>query len=331
MKKEGTINRAESRKTQDRLQKPQKKMRRAVIFASFVIFLSVLLSSVPPAAFLRGEIFPQRAEGELRLHFVDVGQGDCSIVEFPEGDALVIDAGDGSFENNLHLARYLKGLRPKSVSMFLTHADADHYGGFEFLLQSFGIETFYLPVLSSNAKAYRSLERRVARTGCRIEQMTRYDTIESPSGAYLVCLSPYSQGEEDENDSSAVLYLSYGGVRALFCADISAARENLLCDEYALDETLFDSGACSVRLADVEILKTAHHGSGNATCERFVSLLRPQIAVVSCGKGNAYSHPAQECIARLSEENAKIYRTDERGDIIISLNKGNYSVATERR
>lgn len=313
----------------------RKKRGRIVLFsvlAAVLLSVSLLAYFVPPALLLPALSFPPKGETELRLHFVDVGQGDCAIVEFPEGDVLVIDAGDGSFSCNNHLARYLKGLKPKTLSMLLTHPDEDHYGGFLSLLKLYDPAAFYLPVLSSDADLYQTFSERLEKEDCIVQTMTRGDTVKSPSGAYLVCLSPGAgDGEEDENDASAVLYLSYGGVSAVFCGDISSKRERKLCEEYALDETLFDSGDCKVRLAGVDVLKTAHHGSADASSASFLSLLRPGIAVISCGRGNSYSHPAGECVERLLSFGAQIYRTDERGDIIISIDSGNISVTADGR
>lgn len=325
---------AEDKITQHRVAKDRKKTIKiiaAAVFAALLLCVSLVAYFVPPLKFLSGYRFPHAEEGALRLHFVDVGQGDCTIVEFPEGNVLIIDAGGGSFSQNNRLARYLKGLNPKSVSMLLTHSDLDHYGGFLSLLKLYDPETFYLPFFSSDAQQYQTLQEKLSQKDCTVKTIKRYDTIESSSGAYLVCLSPYSQGEEDQNDASAVLFLKYGGVKAVFASDISSAREERLCAEYELDETLFDNGDCTVRLSDVDILKAAHHGSASASCERWLSLLRPKTAVISCGRGNSYSHPAQSCITRLTEAGAQIYRTDECGDIMITINQENYSVMTDWR
>lgn len=305
------------------------KITAAAVLCALFALLSTLAFFLPPARLLKAVSFPQKEEGEVRLHFVDVGQGDCSIVEF-EDRALVIDAGDGSFDASNRLLRYLKGLNPKSVSMILTHPDADHYGGFIGLLDIYRPDVFYLPVLSSDAEQYRVLKTKIASSGCAVETMTRYRTVEDPSGAYLVCLSPYSAGEENDNDSSAVLYFSYEGVRALFLSDISSAREGRLLNDYALDESIFDSGNCTVRLEGIDILKAAHHGSATATGNRFVSLVQPKSAVISCGRGNRYSHPAGESIARLKSVGAEIYRTDELSSIFFRITKAGYTVSYEK-
>lgn len=281
---------------------------------------------VPFRSLLSAYSFPERAEGELRIHFLDVGEGDCEIIEYPNGNLLVIDAGDGSWEHTNKLIRTIKGIAPSGISMLASHADSDHIGGFSVLLDIFGAETFYLPAVGSDSAEYTNLIAAIERAGCETRVLTRYQTIADGSGAYAVCLSPYSQGETDENNSSAVLYFSYEGVNAVFCGDISSTREKKLAQEYALDETLFDSGAYTVRLPETDILKVAHHGSAYSSCEEWISLLQPAVSVISCGQGNSYSHPTSEAAARLAQ--SEIYRTDELGDIVICISQGEYRVYT---
>ena len=164
-----------------------------------------------------------REEGELRVHFLDVGQGDCTIIEFPSGDVVVIDAGDGSFTNRNHTVRYLKALAPNKLTMILTHADADHYGGFEALVTSFGADTFYLPAYGEETPEYAALLKAARKSGAKTDMMTRYDVIEDSSGAYLACVSPRSTDEEEGNEASSVLYLRYEGEGVMLPGDISAA------------------------------------------------------------------------------------------------------------
>ncbi|MDE6677094.1 MAG: hypothetical protein K2K12_05230, partial [Clostridia bacterium] len=112
----------------------------------------------------------------------------------------------------------------------------------------------------------------------------------------------------------------------LLGADISGSREQRLLDEYALMEGIFDSGQFRVRLEDTDILKVSHHGSAYSSSEEWLSLLSPEVAVVTCGRGNRYSHPAAESVARLTDIGADIYRTDELGNIVISIKNGNFFI-----
>lgn len=305
----------------------KRKLFLFLFVAALLAALSITAYFIPFRKFLPALSLPPKEDGALRLHFLSIGQGDATIIEFSDESILIVDAGDGSFSQDNRLTRYIKGLRPKSISMLLSHCDRDHYGGFNALLNVFPCEVFYLPALPSDAEAYRSLLQTLEMRHVETRSFTRYSSIISGE-ADLVCISPYSQGESDENDSSIVLYLDYGGVRTLLCGDISEKREKKLLEEYYLDPSLFNSGACSVQLDDIQILKLAHHGSASASSQDWLSLLNPKTAIISCGRGNPYAHPAGETLARIRKvcPQTEILRCDELGDIVIAINHGNYSV-----
>lgn len=299
------------------------------VSAVCVLLVAVVAYFVPFRTLLPAYQIPPRGEGELRLHFLSVGQGDCTVVEFPRGDCLVVDGGDGSYEHNNKLCRYLKGLAPARISLLATHADIDHCGGFPALLRTFAVETLYLPA-EDGGTPYASMCKAAEERGVGTQKLTRYAVVSDGSEAYAVCISPRSieEAEIEENDASVVLYLRYGETSALLSADISKTREDLLLREYALDDTIFDAGEYAVRLEEVDVLKVAHHGSSGSSSEAWLSLLSPELAVVSCGRDNPYGHPASETIGRLSQY-AEIYRTDERGDILITSDGTGYTVLTD--
>lgn len=299
---------------------------KAALAVLIVAALAVGAALVPYRLLLPAVPVPARAEGELRIHFLSVGQGDCTLVEFPSGAVVVVDAGDGSFANDGYVIRYLKGLAPRSVTLAATHADADHFGGFAEILRVFDVEKIILPAVGAGTEAYRRLLAAVEREGCATETAVRYMSVLDGSGAYMVCLSPHFAGETDENESAAVFYLEYEGVRVVFSSDISAAREEALLAEYALCGNIFDNGMLRVDLSGVDILKTGHHGSAGATSAPWLGLLQPSAAVISCGAGNPYGHPAAETLARLSDAGAEIYRTDELGTIVAVISDGTYTI-----
>lgn len=291
-----------------------------------VLILALVNFLVPFKTLLPHTKFPVREEGEMRVHFLSVGQGDCTVIEFPDGDVMLVDSGDGAFDTENKLIRYIKGLKPAAVTLVATHADIDHYGGFAEIFECFSVQTVYLPVIDSGAVAYQRFSAAVKKSGADVKTLSRYSVISRPSGAYAVCISPYSKNETDENESSAVLFIGYGGVNILLGGDIGAEREDKLWNEYALMEGIFDSAGYSVRLEDTDILKVSHHGSAGSSSEKWLSLLSPSTAILSCGRGNIYSHPAAEAISRLTGCGAEIYRTDELGDIVISIKDGNYTI-----
>ncbi|MBR7186850.1 MAG: MBL fold metallo-hydrolase [Clostridia bacterium] len=292
-----------------------------VAFALFNYFL-------PFETLLPAYQFPTRSKGELRVHFLSVGQGDATIVEFPEGDLLIVDAGDGSFENGNKIYRYVKGLGAQGITLVATHADLDHCGGMKSLMDAFGAEKLYLPAIPSENKFYSEMIEAAKRVGCETETLTRYGVIARPSGAYLVCLSPYSQGEADKNAASTLLYLHYADTNILLGADIDAARERRLVREYELLSTVFDSGEYAVRLDETDILRVSHHGSATSSSEEWLRLLGAEVGIISCGADNYYKHPAAEAVARISREVDTVYRIDELGDIVVSVTQEGYKVFT---
>lgn len=294
---------------------------------SAILFTFALLATfLPVSRLLPAENVAPRAEGELRVHFLSVGQGDCALVEFPEGDGLLIDGGNGSFENNRRVTALLEALQLRSLSLVATHADLDHYGGLAYVIKHFPVQTLYLPILGSEQKAYLSLTETATAHGVNQKTLTRYGGFERESGVFLTCLSPYSIEETDENDASCVLYLSYAGVRVLFGADISAAREERLLREYRTDPMIFSPEGHNVCLENITLIKASHHGSDGSSSQAWLNLLSPEFAVISSGRGNSYSHPTAGALTRLADAGAQIYRTDELGRITFSVSEAGYHI-----
>ncbi len=307
----------------------KRKRKRLLIRAAAVLFAVCVIAAIgvwnfftPFRTLLPAYSLETREEGEVRIHFLDVGQGDCAVIELPGGTALMIDAGDGSWENNNHILRYLKGLGSPALTLVATHADADHCGGFPAIFEAFTVEKVFLPAVPQESSVYHAFSEAAEEYPC--ETLTRY-TLAAEGEAYAVCVSPYSQGETAENDSSAVLYFSYAGVNVLFGADISATREAQLLEEQKLSEeigeSLFDSGKYAVHLDETDILKVSHHGSASSSSAEWLGMLSPATAVVSCGAGNLYGHPSGDALSRLAAVGATVYRTDELGDIMITISK----------
>lgn len=293
-----------------------------VAVAVFVIVLIAVVQYIYPFRnFLPAYALPERGEGEMRFHFLDVGQGDCTIVEFSDGTVVVVDSGVSAWATENRLTRYLKALKPCALSLVVTHADSDHYGNMAALLESFTVDTLYLPTHAANTKEYAHLLSLAAKKGVPMSVLTRRMTLISSSDAYGVCLSPVGAEGEKDNEASAVIYFEYAGVGAVLSGDIGVMREEEIEKEYVFSEEFFDSGSYSVRLERTQIFKMAHHGAGDSSSQRWVSMLSPSVSVVSCGKGNDYGHPDSEALSRLKAVGSEIYRTDELGDVMVTVSK----------
>ncbi len=290
-------------------------LRAVCIFVAvlFVVIVAVVNETVSLRSLLPAYALPVREEKELRVHFLSVGQADLSVVEFPSGELVLIDTGAGSWKENGELLRYYKGLGKPPCTVVLTHDANDHTGGADFVLKYFDVKTLYLPFFET-FEGKNELEKR----GIEVKDISRY-TVIGDETAYLLCLSPRSGDSGDENDCSAVLSLSYAGVQVLFAADIPASREKTLVEESLLDEGIFDSGNFRFRLGETDVLKVAHHGSDGSSSEEFLSAIGAKDAVISCGAGNTYGHPALGAVERLRSYGMRIWRTDELGDILLTI------------
>lgn len=303
-----------------------KKIVTALLAASIVTFLAVFFAFVPFRLLLPAYTIAARDEGELRLHFLDL-EGGVTIAEFSNGEVLVVNAGNGSFESDNKLCRYLRALNITSMSVLFTGANSSHIGGAYALFETFRIQKCYLPADSADTGAYRRFVSSLDREGCEREKLARYGRIENQSGAYAVCLSPYSaeSSEATIDDKSTLLYLSYAGVNVVLSGDVTQKREKKLLNEYALSNSVFDRGEYRVRLEKTDVLLASSHGSENGSSEEWLSLLSPSATVIACNKKE---RPSSGTIERIAAHSNKILRTDELGTIMIVIKDGNYRVQT---
>lgn len=302
------------------------KWAAAGIAVLLVLAVAVFNAMVPFRTLLAARTISAPRENELRIWYLDVGQGDCTVISFPNGKALVIDAGNGSWENDNHLMRFFKGLGAEELIFVPSHADADHCGGIAYLVENFGAKALYLPAIGSDANAYADMKAEAEKCGAEIKTAKRYEILDYGE-AYVSFLSPYSQEAVTENEASTVLYLQYGAFTALFTADMDAKREEKLREEYEAMQNVFDYGKYTVRLGGIDVLKVAHHGSDASSSAEWLGLLKPAASVISCGRGNPYGHPAGGALQRLFDCGSEIYRTDELGDILVSaFSDGNFEV-----
>ncbi|MCL2024190.1 MAG: MBL fold metallo-hydrolase [Coriobacteriia bacterium] len=236
-------------------------------------------------------------DGLLKVHYIDVGQGDSAFRELPDGKTILIDAGPKG--QGATVVLYIKSLGHSSIDYLVaTHPDADHIGGMSLVIESFAIGEVWEPSRTSNSNTYRDLQvlitarnipRRIAQAG---------DLIHAADNLTATVLSPAADKtyRNDNNDWSIIIELVFGSDIFLFTGDASTA-------------VILDA-----KNDKIDVLKVGHHGSNTSTDERLVSALSPDYAVFSVGK-NGFGHPHLEVLNFLST--ADIFRTDKQGTIII--------------
>lgn len=316
-------------------QKVNTLRKRIVCIVALVVFvilltLCIISAFVPTATwkyYFRKPKISNRADGDLRVHFIDVGQGDCTLVELPDGKIMLVDGGDGSGKTENAIMRYLNALKIDTIDyLVVTHADVDHCGALDTVLKHKEVVKVFLPTSAAEVNAeYAKFYKQLNKTGCAVQYSSRKIDLgitESKTPYALRFLCPYSQdvsGEisdiNDHNAQSAVLWLDYHGASVLLTGDAPHEVEEKLMR----DEELGVLSALGVQLSDTEILKVAHHGSDSATSEEFLYTLQVKTAVISCGEDNQYGHPSVAVNNALTSVGADVYRTDMQGSIIATL------------
>ena len=256
------------------------------------------------------------AGSEVRVHFIDVGQGDSMLIE-GNGQSVLIDAGEN--DQGDEVLGYLMAAGIEKIDLAVgTHPHSDHIGGMDTVLEGTKVGKLLLPdvpdSLVPTTRTYLDLLDAAESTETEMVYGYPGDSF-SICGGKLSVLGPVKDCD-NLNDESLVLRFDYGDSSFLFTGD----------QESDAEEDVLASGAD----VDVDVLKVGHHGSNTSSSESFLAAVSPEIAVIQCGEGNEYGHPHLETLERLEAQNVTVYRTDLSGSSVITADgSGNYQVSTE--
>lgn len=246
---------------------------------------------------------------------LDIGQGDCLVLEEKDGVNILIDGGssDISQVGKYRIVPYLKSRGISKIDYaFISHGDRDHTSGvLEMLLNreelEIKIDCLVLTKFAVTDTAYKELLSAAGQSNTRVLLIGTGDCFVMGE-TEITCIYPGREAQASGNDQSMVLLMEYGGVKTLFTGDLTEEKEQ------------------EVKWADVDILKVGHHGSRYSTGTAFLEQCRPETAIISAGENNSYGHPHKETLERLGQYGAKTFLTAEKGAITIHYGKGKYSV-----
>lgn len=281
------------------------------LISSIVLLLAILLLSSCVAENATPAQVPKLEEGIMAVHFFDVGQGDSEFIQFPNGETMLIDAGETDMGETV--VEDIKALGYSEITYIVaTHPHSDHIGGMSDVFDAFDIKNLYLPNAISSSNVYQSLLDAVEAEGCNVIQAQSGVAVIDENNLSVRFIAPVSNDYDNLNNFSAVLKINYYENSFLFMGDAEELAEN---------EMIFDVNA--------DVIKVGHHGSKTSSSKSFIARVNPQYAVFEVGKSNSYGHPHEEILKRWQNIGAKILRTDENGNITITSDGQELAVSTD--
>lgn len=263
-----------------------------------------------------GIFYRSKAQNDLQVYFLDVGQGDASYIKNASGQDILIDGGpDNSVLNQLDK---VMNFGDREISLvILSHPHADHLTGLLEVLQRYQVDEVWETGVEYPSATYAKWRKEISERQIPDKIVKAGDKKELGDIKILILypLSPLENKKIDNlNNASIVNRLDYGDFSVLFTGDAEKDVQDKL-----LDKNIF-----------ADVLKVAHHGSENGLSKSFLTAVRPAIAIISVGQNNKYGHPHQVTLNLLKELAVRIYRTDQNGTIEISSDGKSYSVKTFR-
>lgn len=265
---------------------------------SLILILAILLSGCggtqPPQA--------EAPEGAFTVHYIDVGQADCALIQCG-GEYALIDGGNR--EDGSLAVSYLEQQGVQELAAVIcTHAHEDHVGGLPAVLAVYPTAAVYAPTSTYSSNIFDKFLYYTDQQGLEV-------TIPSPGDTLCLGTSTATflgpvQAYPDPNNTSLVINWVFGDTRFLFTGDMETEAETDLADFWGDENPALQA----------DVLKVGHHGSNTSTGYRFLNAVRPDYGVISVGKDNSYGHPHAEPLERLGQADVTLLRTDELGHIL---------------
>jgi len=279
----------------------------------FVLYLLMVLFSSTGCQEVPGSNSNAEGQEYLRVHFIDVGQGDSILIQTPANrEAILIDGGSREAEEQV--VNYLQQQGVKKINLLIvTHPHEDHLGGLLKVLQLFPVEKIIDSGKRHNTSTYRNYLKTVLEKKIPLE-VAKDQSFTWEGGSVLQVLGPVRKDYEEVNDYSVVTKLVYGKIAFLFTGDMEKeAERDLLAQDLS-----------------ATILKVGHHGSRSSTSAQFLRQVKPEAAIISLGANNDYGHPHKITLKKLDKSKVKVYRTDLQGSIEVITDGNSYWLETEK-
>ena len=274
-----------------------------LILPLFIIILSLFLYQTNDTS---------NYKNQMTIHYIDVGQGDCILIQVNNKN-LLIDSGPSS--NRKSLLDYLENLNIKKLDYIIaTHPHEDHIGNMDTIIRRYNIGSFYSPKVTHSSTTFENMISSLVDKNLKINILNRGVTgINLGENTSVSVYSPLENLYSDNlNDYSPIIKITFLNNSFLFTGDAEISTENTVLSQ---NENL-----------KCDILKIGHHGSSTSTSPDFITAVNPSVPIISVGKNNPYGHPTPEIISLLNSLNIKTIRTDINGSIIAISDGSNIKI-----
>lgn len=248
----------------------------------------------------------------LKVHYLDVGQGDSIFIELPNNETMLIDAAESYQSENI--INYLKNLNYQKIDYVIgTHPHTDHIGGLKDIINTFEIGKIYMPKVVSTTKTYESLLMAIKNKNLKINTAKAGTSIIDTDALKINILAPNNSTYTELNNYSVVTKITYGTTKFLFMGDAEKLSENEIKENVSAD-----------------VIKIGHHGSNTSSSIDFIKKVNAKYGIISVGLNNKYNLPKEETITNWENSGTKIYLTSINGTIRASSDGTNIKIESEK-
>ena len=248
----------------------------------------------------------------LKIHYLDVGQGDSIFIELPNNETMLIDAAESNQSENI--INYIKNLNYQKIDYVIgTHPHTDHIGGLKDIINTFEIGKIYMPKAVSTTKTYENLLQTIKDKNLKINTAKAGISIIDTNTLKINILAPNNDTYTELNNYSVVTKITYGTTKFLFMGDAEKLSENEIKEDVSAD-----------------VIKIGHHGSNTSSGLNFIKKVNAKYGIISVGLNNKYNLPKEETITNWENSGTKIYLTSTNGTITATSDGTNIKIESEK-
>ncbi len=237
----------------------------------------------------------------LKIHYIDVGQGDSILLQ-NEDKTILIDGGTRASKDKL--LNYLTENGIETLNYVIaTHPHEDHIGSLDDAINNFNVEHVLMPKKSASTKVFSDLVEAIKNKGLKAEQL-EVGTEINLADMKITILAPVKDDYKETNDVSVGIKVDYKDNSFIFTGDVEEVAE----------KDIIDTGLN----LKANVFKANHHASTTSNSKEFIEKVNPTYAIIQVGEGNSYGHPHTEILELFQQNNITVYRTDRNGNIVLT-------------